>query len=186
MAWRAATFHYDADDPLRQLLGGGETQNHYSNQHQEFSTLISKTKKDGDWGSFGLFWPMHYRIRRCMYITPPWGGFQARLFDKQEGVNTERYVFGKLSMRCSQRRPIWHRHYSNCGDIDNGISARRGVIYSTRYTVYGIPGNHYCKITRDGGKKVRPAALMSELSDYTTRGVRKASEKATRKYMKIK
>ena len=69
------------------------------------------------------------------------GGFpKTRLLDNQEGADsadTERYVFGKLSDRCFQRRPFWHRHYSNysnysnyyhCGDIDHGESTQGGVI----------------------------------------------------------
>ena len=53
--------------------------------------------------------------------------------------NTERHVSGKLSARCFQRRPFWHRHYSNCGDFDHGKSAQEGVIYTV---VYGWP--HSC------------------------------------------
>ena len=41
----------------------------------------------------------------------PGAAFQARLVDNEEGVNIERFVFGKLLARCSQRRPFWHRHY---------------------------------------------------------------------------
>ena len=59
---------------------------------------------------------------------------QARLLDSQEGANAERYVFGMLSARCSQRRAFRYRHYSNCGDIDHGAanalrwtSRRQGV-----------------------------------------------------------
>ena len=66
-----------------------------------------------------------YRIRRC--ISHPSGVvFQARLLDNQEGANTERYVFGKLSARCFQPRACWHRHHSNCGDIEHGKSAPGG------------------------------------------------------------
>ena len=43
---------------------------------------------------------------RTVYIIPLWGGFQARLLDNQEGANAERYVFGKLSVRRFQRRPV--------------------------------------------------------------------------------
>ena len=69
-----------------------------------------------------------------VYIThhTPGAVFRARLLDNQEGPcpNTERYVFGMLSTRCAQRRPFWHRHYSNCGDINHGKSAEGGVIYT--------------------------------------------------------
>ena len=41
--------------------------------------------------------------------------FLARLLENQEGANAERCVFGKLSTRCFQRRPCWHRHHSNHG-----------------------------------------------------------------------
>ena len=34
--------------------------------------------------------------------------FQARLLDNQEGANTERHVSAKLSVRCFQRRALWH------------------------------------------------------------------------------
>ena len=36
--------------------------------------------------------------------TPPGAAFQARLLDNQEGTNTERYVFGQLSVKCFQCR----------------------------------------------------------------------------------
>ena len=75
-----------------------------------------------------------YRTRRCLSHTPG-AGFQARLLDNQEGANTERYVSGKLSARCFQRPPSWHRHYSNCGDIDHGKSAQAGAIYAPSSTV---------------------------------------------------
>ena len=48
------------------------------------------------------------RIQWLVYITPlhpPGADFQARVLDNQEGANTERYVLGKLSARCLQRRP---------------------------------------------------------------------------------
>ena len=102
----------------------------------------------------------HTPLGRCIshrpgavYITPPWGGvyhtplggrcvshpagavFQARLLCNQEGANTERYVFGKLSARCFRRRPLWHRHNSSCGDTEHGKSTQRGVIYSCRIRV---------------------------------------------------
>ena len=45
------------------------------------------------------------RLRRC--ISHPLGAvFQGRLLGNQEGANTERYVFGKLSARRFQRRPF--------------------------------------------------------------------------------
>ena len=56
--------------------------------------------------------------------------------------NTERYVFGKLSARCFQRRVCWHRHYSSCGGFDHGKSAplvQRSVTYIVVYTV----GHYY-------------------------------------------
>ena len=42
-------------------------------------------------------------MRRCI-SSPPGAVFQARLLDNQEVANTERCVFGKLSVRCFQRR----------------------------------------------------------------------------------
>ena len=70
-----------------------------------------------------------YGIGRCESHTPR-AVLQARLLEKQEGANTKRYVFGKLSARCFQRRSFWHRHYSNCGDIEHGKSAQGGAIYT--------------------------------------------------------
>ena len=71
-----------------------------------------------------------------MYIILPPGTFlQARLLDNQEGAETERYVFGKPSARCFQRRPFWRRHHSSCGDVENGESAQGGVVYTV---VHGI------------------------------------------------
>ena len=64
---------------------------------------------------------------------PPGAVFQGRLLENQEGANTERYVFGKLSARCFQRRPCWHRHYSSCGDIDHGKSAQGCVMHTVLY-----------------------------------------------------
>ena len=52
------------------------------------------------------------------------------MLDNPEGTNTERYVFGKLSARWFQRRPLWHPQYTNCGDIEHRQSAQRGVIYT--------------------------------------------------------
>ena len=48
-----------------------------------------------------------YRIHDGLVCVPqpPGAAFQARLLENQEGANTERYVFGKLSARCVQRRP---------------------------------------------------------------------------------
>ena len=58
------------------------------------------------------------------------------MLDNQEGANTERDVFGKLSEICFQRQRFHHRHYSNCGDTDHGKSARPGGV--TYIVVYGI------------------------------------------------
>ena len=64
----------------------------------------------------------------AVYITHlPEAVFQARLLDNQEGANTERCVFGKLSAICFQRRPFWDRHHSNYEEIEHGITA---VIYT--------------------------------------------------------
>ena len=43
-----------------------------------------------------------------VYYTPLEFFFQARLLDNQEGANTERHVSAKLSVRCFQRRALWH------------------------------------------------------------------------------
>ena len=67
-------------------------------------------------------------------VHTPEAVFQARLLDNQGGANTDRYVFGKLSARCFQRRTFWDLHYSNCcGDTDHGKSAQVGVIYTVVY-----------------------------------------------------
>ena len=42
-----------------------------------------------------------------------------------------------------QRRDFWHRHYSNCRDINHGKSAERGVMYTVVYATIGstkLPG----------------------------------------------
>ena len=54
----------------------------------------------------------HTCTYRTVYITvshPPAAVFQARLLGNQECAKTERPVFGKLSGRCLQRRPLWYR-----------------------------------------------------------------------------
>ena len=44
-------------------------------------------------------------------------------------ADTERYVFGKVSAACLQRRSFWHRHYSKCcGDTEQGKSVQGVVI----------------------------------------------------------
>ena len=64
-------------------------------------------------------------------LSHPLGeAFQARLIDNQEGGNTERYVFGKLSARCFQPRPFRNRHHFNCGDIERGKSAQGCATYT--------------------------------------------------------
>ena len=76
----------------------------------------------------GLRWllsPVASRIRQAVCIIHPWKRFSKLDFSTTKKVpivsHTERYdVFGKLRARCSQRRPLWHGHYSNCGDIDHG------------------------------------------------------------------
>ena len=80
-----------------------------------------------------------YSIRRCMSHTPLGRLFQPRLLDNQEGANTERYVFRKLSAR---------RGVSNVdlfgtgGTIPAAVEMpslenrpRGGVIFCTQYTV---------------------------------------------------
>ena len=48
----------------------------------------------------------------------------------KRGANAERYMFGKLSARCFQRRSSWHRHYSSCGDIAT-MENRPGEVWHT-------------------------------------------------------
>ena len=58
----------------------------------------------------------------------PGAVFQARLLDNQEGANTERNVLGKLSERCSQRRPSWHLwHYTPAVEISSMENRLTGV-----------------------------------------------------------
>ena len=65
-----------------------------------------------------------------IYITPFWGGFSRLdgLLDSEEGANTDRSVFGKLSARRFQRRTFGHQQCPNCGDIDNGKYVQGGAI----------------------------------------------------------
>ena len=66
-----------------------------------------------------------------VYHTPL-GRFRSSIAPQLLGAsaNTERYVFGKLSAMCFQRRPFWHRHCSKCGCVERGKSAR-GVAICT-------------------------------------------------------
>ena len=67
------------------------------------------------------------RILCTVYNTPRGRFSKVDCSANQEGTNIERYVSGKLSARCFQRRPSWRRHYSNhCGDI-NHRKRPRGV-----------------------------------------------------------
>ena len=95
-------------------------------------TLITGHKKQ----------PTAYCVRRCISHTPR-AVFPAGLLDNQEGANTERYVFRKLSACCFQRRNSWRRHYPNCGDIDLGKSAQGCAWYTPcrrkRYTPSTTP-----------------------------------------------
>ena len=51
----------------------------------------SRAGRDPDWTT----------VYDTVYVSHPTGTvFQARLLDNQEGANTERYAFGKLSARC--------------------------------------------------------------------------------------
>ena len=60
------------------------------------------------------------------HTHPPGAFFRDRLLDiSQEGTNTERHVFGKLSARCFQRIRFGggHRHDSICRDMEHGKPA---------------------------------------------------------------
>ena len=72
-----------------------------------------------------------------IFITRPCGGFPCSLLDNQEDTNTGRCVFEKLSARCLQRRPFWHRNHSHCGDIEHAKSARGGCDTFRRTTGVG-------------------------------------------------
>ena len=74
-------------------------------------------------------------ISQHIHNNPPGAVFQARLLDTQEGANTERYVFGKLSAIGFQHRPFRHRYYSKYGDIDHGKSTQGCVAYCTQHTL---------------------------------------------------
>lgn len=80
-----------------------------------------------------------------VYITHLWGGFPSSISRQPRGCqHRKRYVFGKLSAGCIQRRPFGHRHYSKCRGIDHGEPAYRGCVI---YTVVHDRINH-CKMRR--------------------------------------
>ena len=62
--------------------------------------------------------PYPYRVRRPMYINPPWGGFSKLDCStiEKEGTDNERHASWESFRRdVSIAQPFWHRHYSNCG-----------------------------------------------------------------------
>ena len=61
----------------------------------------------------------------AVYITPLWGGLLRSIARQPRGCQHRMiHVFGKLSARCFQRRPFWHRwHCSNFEDVEHGKSA---------------------------------------------------------------
>ena len=80
-----------------------------------------------------------YQVYDGVYQQPPQGQFfQARLLDNQEGANTERYVFGKLSATRFQRRAclaptlcqlLWRYRPWKVGPV--GCDAHRRMRYRT-------------------------------------------------------
>ena len=58
--------------------------------------------------------------------------FQARLLENQEGPNTERYVFGKLSTRCSNAA-LFGTGTVLTVEIPSIENRRRGVMYNVEY-----------------------------------------------------
>ena len=93
------------------------------------NAIFFSSSKPSTWGSRVLY------IYDGVYNTPG-AVFHARLLDSQEGANTERYVFGKLSARRFQRRTVWCRHRSNCGNVEDRKSTQGGVVcYTPSYTV---------------------------------------------------
>ena len=76
-----------------------------------------------------------YTVFSISHTHTPGAVFHARLLDNQEGTHPKRPVFGKLSARCSQCPPFWHRwNYSNCcGDIDQMEYRPSGVMYTVAY-----------------------------------------------------
>ena len=100
-------------------------------------TLSNGKRNTNDFSSMRMVARLEngYRTRWCISHNPE-AAFQAQFLYNQEGPNIERHHLGKLSARRFQRPPFWHRHYSNCGDIDNGKSAQGCVTY-TPTIVYG-------------------------------------------------
>ena len=91
------------------------------------------------WSAFiSLYFKKDYyykHIQECA-SPPSKTGFPSSVLDNQDGANTERFVVGKVSARCLQRRPFWHRQHLNCGDTEHGKSAQAGAIS----TVIGVIG----------------------------------------------
>ena len=80
--------------------------------------------------------PPIIRIRRCISHAPG-AAFQARLLDNQDGANTIPYYMPLESslQDVSNADLFWHRHNSDCGDIEHGKSAQGVlVLYTPSYT----------------------------------------------------
>ena len=69
---------------------------------------------------FDLYWTdpaQHLATAGEELNDPPYTANSANSADSGNSGNsgnsadTERYVFGKLPARCSQRQPLWHRQY---------------------------------------------------------------------------
>ena len=69
-----------------------------------------------------------HHIRRCT-PHPRRAVFQARLLDNSTRCQHRRIRFRKALGEMFPTPSFWHRHYSDCGDIERGQSAQGGVIY---------------------------------------------------------
>ena len=70
-----------------------------------------------------------YRIRllHAVYITPSWGGFLSSIARQPRGCQCRPTHLRKaLGKAFPSRRPLRHRHYSSCGDIDHGKIGSEG------------------------------------------------------------
>ena len=72
-----------------------------------------------------------------VYITHRRGGCQRSTARQPRGCPLPNDTSSESSWRGVFNDDLfWHRHYSNCADIDHKTSAQGGVIYAV---VYGIP-----------------------------------------------
>ena len=71
-------------------------------------------------------------------LHPPWAVFHARLLDNQEGVNTERFVYGKLSAISNADLCGPDTILTIVGDINHGESNHGDVKYTVVYRIRSL------------------------------------------------